>query len=29
MTTDWPELVEIPEKYDNRKPTEHCIGRPI
>jgi hypothetical protein len=29
MTTDWPELVEIPKKYDDRKPTEHCIGRPI
>ena len=29
MTTDWPELVEIPEKYDDRKPTDHCVGRPI
>ncbi len=29
MTTDWPELVEIPEKDNDRKPTKHRVGRPI
>ena len=29
MTTNWPKLVEIPQKYDYRKPTKNRIRRLI
>ena len=29
MTTDWPKLVEISQKYNDRYPTKNSIGRSI